>query len=1059
VDKTFQNNFLAEYQKLNDQQRQAVDTIEGPVMVIAGAGTGKTQTITLRIGKILTETQVNPSNILCLTFTENAAINMRSRLLSIIGPSAYSVRISTFHGFCNSVIKENPDKFLFSQKESVSLDEIKQIQIIRKLIDQLPANSSFKNINSLYFFQKDIIRSIQSLKKENITPNDFEKLINLASDFVKIAYPTVDALTQIRASKKAESEITSIIESLINQDINILYKTRIQFHLDSFNRNEISLSDLKREVKDFITKTESNTPKQFDLLTLYRGYQQELIDQNLFDFDDMILWVVNAFKSDTNFLANYQEKFQYILVDEFQDTNSSQMEIINLLTQSQENPNIFTVGDDDQSIFRFQGAAIENIYVFYQKYQSTIKVIALKNNYRSHRLILESSDNVIKNNQTRISNFIANLDKSLIATKTFDPDPINLFVANSDTEENFYVAQKIKSLIDTGTKPSEIAVLFRNNNDVDGLTPFLQQFKVRSLRSDSVNILENLRIQQLIDLFRYIDNPTDDVLLGKVLSFKFLKIKSLDLYRLYHAHQKNNQTLSDIVLDKSKLESLEISSKSQKRLIKFITDVADIQKQKNNLTLPEIFNLTIRRFGYLKYLLHHQDLNLLKQLNSLYSQLKASLSLEKIDLHQWIENISTLVDNQISLNSLPLVDDLEKSIRLMTVHKSKGLEFEHVFLIKVLSGKWDNSFSRSNVKLPLGIIKTDIATVSLDKDIEEDRRLFYVALTRAKQQIYISYTKFAETGKELLPSVFINEIDPKSIQKINSNLATESESLISFFNPKTPKILSINLEAYLKNYLATQYRFNITHLNSYLKCPLCFFFKTILRLPQTKTRSLSFGTSVHGALAFLFNVYKNDNTLISLDKFLSIFETNLKRESVNESDFNDLLFTGRQMLTDYYNFYQDSFNGNCLTEHDFKFYGARLGDIPLTGKIDKIEILDDKNVNVVDFKTGKPDSKYKELSVDGDYFRQLVFYKLLCQQSHSFPYHVKSGTIDFIQKDARGNYKKANFEITDQHVADLSKLIIDTYQKILNLEFAPSDKCDDPDHLHYLFEKYFKNET
>jgi DNA helicase-2/ATP-dependent DNA helicase PcrA len=1057
VDNTFQNNFLSEYQKLNDQQRQAVDTIDGPVMVIAGAGTGKTQTITLRIGKILTETQVNPNNILCLTFTENAAINMRSRLLSIIGPSAYSVRISTFHGFCNSVIKENPDKFLFSKKESVSLDEIKQIQIIRSLIDQLPATSSFKNINSLYFFQKDIIRSIQSLKKENIIPDAFEKLIKLATDFSQVALPTVDLLTQIRASKKAEGEIVSIVENLLQKDIDILYQTRLKFHLGSFTRSEISLSDLKREVKDFITKTSLQIPKQLDLLTIYRGYQQQLLDQNLFDFDDMILWVVNSFKTDLNFLANYQEKFQYILVDEFQDTNSSQMEIINLLTQSQESPNVFVVGDDDQSIFRFQGAAIENIFTFYQKYQSTIKVIALKNNYRSHRLILESSDNVIKNNQTRIANFIANLDKTLVATKTFDPDPINLFVANSEVEENFYIAQKIKNLIDSGTKPSEIAVLFRNNSDVDELISFLRQFQIRFLRSDAVNILENLSIQQLIDLFRYIDNPVDDVLLGKILSFKFLKIKSLDLYRLYH-HSKNN-SLSEVILNQERLSDLKITPKSQKKLSKFIKDIADIEKLKTNFTLPEIFNLVIRKFNYLPYVLKHQDLNLLKQLNALYSQLKNSLTIEKIDLHQWIENISTLVDNQISLNTLPLVDDLDQSIRLMTVHKSKGLEFEHVFLIKVLSGKWDSSFSRSNIKLPLGIIKTDIASVSLDKDIEEDRRLFYVALTRAKNQIYISYSKFNENGKELLPSVFINEIDQKLIQKINSNLATESESLISFFNPASPKIISLNLESYLKDYLAHQYRFNITHLNSYLKCPLCFFFKTILHLPQTKTRSLSFGTSVHGALAYLFNIYKKDNQLIPLEKFLSIFETNLKRESVNESDFNDLLITGRQMLTDYYEFYKDTFNGNCLTEHDFKFYGARLGDIPLTGKIDKMEILDNKNINVVDFKTGKPDNKYKELSVDGDYFRQLVFYKLLCQQSHGFPYHVKSGTIDFIQKDAKGYYKRANFEITNQHVADLSILITETYQKILNLEFAPSDQCDDPDHFHYLFEKYFQHEN
>ncbi len=1052
----FQQKFLAEYQKLNNEQRQAVDTIEGPVMVIAGAGTGKTQTITLRIGKILTSTQVNPNNILCLTFTENAALNMRSRLLSIIGPSAYGVRISTFHGFCNSIIRDNPEKFLFSQKESTAIDDVKQIQIIRQLIDNLPNNSSFKNINSAYFYQKDIIRSIQNLKRENITPDKFAELINFADDFVKIASPTINALSTVRASKNAAPQITGIIQNLLASNIHILYQTRIQYFLNLFNQEQLSLSDLKKEVKDFITKTQNSLEKQKDLLIVFRGYQQELIHQNLFDFDDMILWVVNALKTDINLLSDYQEKFQYLLVDEFQDTNSAQMEILNLLTQNQENPNIFVVGDDDQSIFRFQGAAIENIYTFYQRYKDQIKVIALKNNYRSHRLILQSSDSVIKNNQTRISNFIANLDKTLVATKDYDPDPINLFVANSDTEESFYIANTIKKLIDSGTKPAEIAILFRNNSDVSGIVPFLNQLQIRFLRTDSINILDNLNIQQLIDLFKYLNNPNDNVLLGKILSFKFLKLPALDLYHLFHFAQKGELSLSELITNSQRLAEFGISQNAQTKLKNFVKRVARIQKDKTNLPLTEIFLKVINKFNYLPYVLKHGDVTLLKQIDRLYSHLKTSLSVEPINLHQWVTNLDTLVENEISINSLPLVDDLDNSIRLMTVHKSKGLEFEHVFLIKVLSGKWDNSVSRSNIKLPLGIIKTDISSVLLDKDIEEDRRLFYVALTRAKNQIYLSYTKFNDSGKEQLPSIFINEIDPSLIQKVSSGLNTEVPALQNLFTPKIPQLISFNLQGYLQNYLATQYKFNITHLNSYLHCPLCFFFKTILKLPDKKGLSASFGTSVHAALNYLFNIYKDKNTLIPLEKFLAVFQDNLQKQILSKSDFELLLAKGQPILTDYYQHYQNDFNGNCFTEHDFKFYNARLGDIPLTGKIDKIELLDSKDVNVVDFKTGKPDSKYKELSQEGDYFRQLVFYKLLCQQSIGFPYHVKSGTIDFIEKDNRGNFKKVDFQITDEHVTQLSQLITDTYQKILSLNFAPSEKCDDPDHLHYLFEKYFK---
>jgi DNA helicase-2/ATP-dependent DNA helicase PcrA len=255
--------------------------------------------------------------------------------------------------------------------------------------------------------------------------------------------------------------------------------------------------------------------------------------------------------------------------------------------------------------------------------------------------------------------------------------------------------------------------------------------------------------------------------------------------------------------------------------------------------------------------------------------------------------------------------------------------------------------------------------------------------------------------------------------------------------------------------LSTAYRFNVTHLNSYLRCPLCFFFKTILRLPAPKTKSLSFGTAVHGALAYLFETYRRQNELIPLEKFLDIFKSNLKREHLPLSDYHHTLIRGQQILTDYYLHYQSQFSRHCLTEQDFKFFNIHLNNIPITGKIDKIEILTPKNVNVVDFKTGNPDSKYPELKPDGDYFRQLVFYKILCLNAHGFPYQVTKGTIDFIEKSRTGQFKRPSFDITDQHVADLTKLISATYQKIQNLEFAPKSDCPDHDHLHYLSSKYF----
>lgn len=1021
------SNFDQEYQKLNPQQRLAVDTIEGPVMVIAGAGTGKTQTIALRIGQILNQSQVNPSNILCLTFTDSAALNMRTRLLSLIGPSSYHVRIATFHGFCNSVIRDNPQYFLTSISESTAIDDVTQIGLIQEIIDSLPGDSSLKNIHSPYFYQNDIIKSISTLKKENISVDLFETLVKKALEFTKNTLPYIEKLVAIRATAKSNQEISSIISNLSNDsNVDLIYRSQIQY----FQSLNLSPSETKKMVRDFFDKISASLPKNTDLLAIYRQYQSTLAKRSLFDYEDMILWVLNAFKNNPDLLSQYQETYQYILVDEFQDTNNSQFEIINLLTNNQENPNIFVVGDDDQSIYRFQGASVENVYSFYQKFKQTVKVIALKNNYRSHRLILETSNQVISNNQNRITQYIKNLDKSLVSAQTFDPDPINIIAVRSSVEENFLISHQIKKLIDSGTKPSEIAILFRNNADVDELLPFLDQQHISYLRSDSTNILDNIYIQQLLTLLKYLLGKQKKSLEAQILSYNFVRIPSLDLYKYFH-HQ-------------------EISKKAQKRINKFIASVAYIQKQKNNLPADQLFNLIIRRFKFLKFILKNTDLSLLKQLNTLYSHLKNSLKIQKISLRKWVKLLSLLQENNLSLNSPPLISELDSSIRLMTVHKAKGLEFEHVFIIKALSGKWDGASSRSLIKLPPGILKTEITQNIGSSDLEEDRRLFYVALTRAKKQIYISYSTLSDSGKEQLPSVFINEIDPQLIDKKTSDQLTEKLALRQQFDLSMPKLVSSSLRDYLNQYLSTQYRFNITHLNFYLKCPLCFFFRTILRLPQAKTRSLSFGTSIHGALAYLYQ------TKCTLDLLLKIFDQNLAQENLKATDYSDLLTQGHQILTSYYSHYKDKLDGQFLIEQDFKTFNVRLGDIPITGKIDRMDIVSDNKIHVVDYKTGRPDSKYQELSSDGDYFRQLVFYKLLCDNAHGFKYQVNSGSIEFVQTDAKGQFRKPEFEITNEATDKLAQLIKETYHKILSLEFPVGTDCPDSDHLHYLFGKYFK---
>ncbi len=1027
-------NFNDEYRKLNPDQKQAVDSIDGPVMVIAGAGTGKTQVIALRIGKILTETQLNPGNILCLTFTDNAALNMRSRLLSIIGPSANSVKISTFHGFCQSIIKGNPQYFYQFSSDSEPLDKVEQIQIVRRLIDSLPLDSVLKTPNDPYFYQSAVISAIEMLKKENINPNIYLDLVSQEQEFLNIVLTYYQQLKSITAFPKNLDQIISIIYKVIHlNDLNTTYKTKISTLIKDLS----GAKDIKSAFVQFYEYISTQYPRHLALSQLYPNYIAELQASHRFDYDDMILSVIDALKNNPHLLSFYQEKYQYVLVDEYQDTSSSQNEIVNLLGSGQESPNIFVVGDDDQSIYRFQGASVENVYNFYQQYKTS--PIVLHNNYRSNRLILDSTNSLINQNQNRIANQIKDVDKSLVAVRDYDPDPINLYVAESQLEENYWIANNINNLINSGISPQNIAVLFRNNADISDLLPALSKLNIKYIKDYGTDILKQNYILELLDLLKLLVNPKDQFLLKKVLCFNFLRLPSLSLY-----HYLNNP------------KSSKINQLFKKRLKKIKSRIAKFQKQKQNYSPNKLFNLAIRRFGYLKFILKHKNIESLKQLDRLYSEFKAQRSVAALSFDQTVARLSVYLENSIGLIAPPLLSDNPSCIRLLTVHKAKGLEFEHVFLIKNLASRWENSRGSNKISLPLGVLKSEPLTADIDYDLEENRRLFYVALTRAKNQIYLSYTKINPDGREQPPTRFLSEIDSQFIEVKKPDPKLEVNALISQFSPQITKLISTDLFDHLKYYFDHKYRLNISHINSYNKCPFCFFINTILKLPKSKTKSLSFGTSVHGALAYLFNEQNQNQRLISLGNFLAIFDKYLSKEKLSPAEIEELTSRGHKSLTAYYEHYRDSFDGKSLIEHDFRPYLATFENIPITGKIDKIEILSGKNVNVVDFKTGSPDNKYQQLGSQGDYFRQLVFYKILADHSHGFGYNVVSGTIDFIETSKNGAFIKKDFNITLEAITEMKQIIKDVYQKITTFSFPLSSDCPDRDHLHILFDKYFK---
>src|SRR4030095_14577274 len=346
--------FREEYGKLNKEQQLAVDTIEGPVMVIAGPGTGKTQILAARIGRILLNTDADPSNILCLTYTEAGVVAMRKRLQEFIGPDAYKVNLYTFHAFCNDVIQENLSLFERNSLDPVS--ELERIEYLRELIDKLPKNHPLKRYRGDAYFE---IRNLQllfsTMKREGWTPSFLSE------------------------------KIDEYLDDLHNRE-EFIYK-RAYKH---FKAGDRKLERIKEE--------EERMEKVRSAVNEFDTFQQIMKSKGRYDFDDMINWVIRAFEENKNLLARYQEQFLYVLVDEYQDTSGTQNKLVELLINYWDKPNVFVVGDDDQSIYRFQGASVENMTGFEKSYKEDLVKVVLTSNYRSVQSILDVSRALIERN-------------------------------------------------------------------------------------------------------------------------------------------------------------------------------------------------------------------------------------------------------------------------------------------------------------------------------------------------------------------------------------------------------------------------------------------------------------------------------------------------------------------------------------------------------------------------------------------------------------------------------------------------------------------------------------
>ena len=1004
-----EEKFYTEYEKLNKAQKEAVDNVYGPVMVVAWPWTGKTQIIGLRTANIILKTWVNPGNILITTFTEAWVIAIRQRLLNFIWNDAYKVNVSTIHSLSQNIIKTFPEKFI-EYKAWTPIDEIEQIEIIKEILNNLINNKEIKELTTdydKYFYLRDITSRISNLKWEWIS------------------------LSKFKLSIKNQEET---------------YKEK--------------LLEIKPTLKKFETtklKQEKHILKLKELLIIFDEYNKYLRTNSKYDFNDMINFVLEKFETDNELKYYYAEIFQFIMLDEYQDTNNAQNTIINkILSLVEEDPNIMVVWDDDQSIYRFQWANIENMLEFNNYYKET-KFIVLENNYRSTQKILDLWTILIDNNNERLSKKIKWINKNLISSwklKNSKNIPI-LFKANSDIEENSFVINCIKEKITNWIKFENIAIIVRWNKEVKIWTDLLQQNWLKVESKLKTDILKSDYIRLILNYLELINDPySDEKFLIDLMRTNIVWLNQIDILKINKAlyivnyTRKNKINIIDYLLDDIYLDELNLKNKHD--LIKFRDNLLNLWTILSEKNFVEFFNIFLKKTNILFFIESNWNFDDIEDIFTLLNKIK---EWNKTDKEFSVEKLIAKIELYKTYNYPIPRQILRKTtswVQVLTAHSSKWLEYDNVFIPWLYTWNWESKRIIDKLKLPFWVASEWLQSLNFEQ-IEEDRRLFFVALTRAKENLYISYPAWIWT-KPLLQSSFIEEIS-WYYNELHSIYNEEWIINIIKNELKNNFIKYDNLEFdYIKKFL-DNYKISPSDLNIFLENPLEFLNRVVFKYPFIDNNFTIFGKVYHSTLELFYLKYKKDKILPKKDYLSKTFCLLLDKEILTHDDLNKLKEKWINWLNWYYELYASKSNEPLMLEYSFRRKNIVFNWVPLTWTIDKIEKIWTENlVSLIDYKTWKSktmweikwlDRYWNKKEGEWKYFRQLMFYNLLCELDYDFSsmFDVWALALDFVEwKDWNNSwvssaYKYVEISYTPEEYEYFKNELLWAREKIKDIDF------------------------
>jgi DNA helicase-2/ATP-dependent DNA helicase PcrA len=950
---------------LNPEQKEAVLHDTGALLILAGAGTGKTMVITRRIARLILENKAKTDEILALTFTDKSAGEMEERIDRLLPYGYTDLWVSTFHAFCERILKQHaldiglPGDFKL-------LTETQQWLLIRKNIEKFNLDY-YKPLGNPTKFISALLKHFSRAKDELVSPENYlEFAKNLKLD-----------------------------EDLPDADLQKEENLRIE-----------------------------------EVANAYHVYQQLLLQNNALDFGDLINYTLKLFEKRKKILDEYRKKFKYILVDEFQDTNLAQYELVKLLSAPKNN--LTVVGDDDQSIYKFRGASISNIMQFKSDFPECREIV-LNKNYRSRQNILDVSYEFIqKNNPNRLEVKLQNLSKKLISPSE-EKGIVEHLHYRSLEEESDGIAQKILEIREaSGAEWNDFAILVRANGSASSFVAALQRRGIPYQFFASKGLYGKPVILDTLAWFRLLYDKHDDNSFFRVLNLPMWRISAFDLSLINHEAGKYTQSLFETVEKASGAANI---LKLQDETIKILRQIsAFLEKQTSEArekTPTEIYLSFLKEIGYYKFILDLSDQDqkeIIGFLNQFYKRIKAS----EMDSSYRVKDFLDEMEFELEAGDEgALAFDPESGpemVRIMTVHSAKGLEFDFVFIPNLVDLRFPTTERKEQIPLPDALVKESLPEG--DVHLEEERRLFYVAMTRAKKGLFFTSAEDYGGARKKKLSRFLNEIGFGAQGSESSGKFDLKKDITEEKKPSSAKA-SAGKTAPLPKY------FSFTQLTAFANCPMQYKFAHILKVPERGKGVFSFGKTMHNTLhkfvvEYLKRKSANQGTLfgadekssesfpIKLEEVLKIYEESWVDEWFNsKKDKEDYKKQGREAVKMFYDKFVAESPKPLKAEEGF---WLKIGGHSIKGRADRIDEIDG-GVEIVDYKTGKAKEK-----LEGDDKMQLLIYQLAAEECLGLKpqkltyYYLNSGqTISFLGKE------EDKIKLKEQILAEIEEMRVSEF--------------------------------